>query len=76
MARDRLRLTKGARIALLVLWGLLGLFVLADLSESARGDSYLTRAIPWDLLVGAILTLIILAIDRLVRWHRSFAKLS
>ena len=37
--------------------------MLADLSESARGDSYLTRAIPWDLLVGAILTLIILAID-------------
>jgi len=53
---------------------MIALFVLSDLSENARGDSYLTRAIPWDFLAGAILSLLILAIDRLIRWHRSYAE--
>jgi hypothetical protein len=59
---------------LIVVWAMIALFVLSDLSENARGDSYLTRAIPWDFLAGAILSLLILAIDRLIRWHRSYAE--
>jgi hypothetical protein len=43
------------------------LFVLADLSEDSRGDPYLTRAIPWDLVAGSVLSVLVLAIDAMVR---------
>ena len=68
------RLATGTQIALVVLWGVIALFVLSALSEDARGDSYIMRDIPWDFLAGVVLSLLILAIDRMVRWHRSFAK--
>jgi hypothetical protein len=58
--------TRVARVALLVLWLLIALLVLADLGEAARGDSYLVRSIPWDLLAGASLSLAILVIDEVL----------
>jgi hypothetical protein len=61
------RLSKPARIALIVLWVVVALFVLADLSEDSRGDPYLTRAIPWDLVAGSVLSVLVLAIDAMVR---------
>ena len=62
---------QAARIALLAVWAVIALMVLADISESARGDSYLTRAIPWDLLAGAILSVLILGLDSIVRASRN-----
>jgi len=60
--------------ALLAVWGLIGVWVLADLGEDVRGDSYLLRAIPWDFAVGAGLTLLIVAVDLAARAIRNLAN--
>jgi hypothetical protein len=72
--RHRIRVAKATKIALVFLWVVLGLFVLADLSESARGDNFLLQAIPWDFAAGVFLSAVILAIDAAARFARRFAK--
>jgi hypothetical protein len=57
------RLSRLARIALILVWAVLGLFVLADLSEGARGDKSLMSAIPYDLAFGLGFTLLVVVLD-------------
>ena len=64
------RLSKASQIALLSLWSVITLFVVSDLSEYVRGDPYLMRAIPWNFVVGAILSVVILALEVVVRFAR------
>ena len=60
-------MTRIAWIALIVLDGVLGLFVLADLSESARGDNYFSGFIIGDLGVMAGGSACIVALDIAIR---------
>jgi hypothetical protein len=64
-------LSRAAKIALLVVNGLLGLFVLADLSESSRGDDYFLGFILGDLAVMAGASACIVAVDLGLRRYRS-----
>lgn len=66
-------MSRVAWIALIVLDGVLGLFVLADLSESARGDNYFSGFILGDLAVMAGGSACIVALDFSIRYlrHRS-----
>src|SRR5262249_25232937 len=66
--------SKPTLIGLATLWGLLALLVLGDLGEDGRGDSHFLRAIPWDIAVGAILTLVILGVDWLIRTLNTLAR--
>ncbi len=63
----RLRPSRQASILLAVVWGLMLLFVVSNLSEDARGDSYFVGFIRGDFEVGGVLTGGIFVIDRWVR---------
>jgi hypothetical protein len=69
------RPTKVALIALVVVWVIMALFVLANVSEDVRGDSYFLPFVHSDFVVGAKLTAVILGVDVLARFLRRLAKL-
>lgn len=46
-------------IALAVVWIAVACFVLGDLGEWVRGDRHLVHLIPWDLIGGAIVSVVI-----------------
>jgi len=72
--RQGIQVAKATKIALVALWAVIALFVLADLSEDVRGDPYLMQAIPWDLVGGVILSAVILAVDVAARFARRFTS--
>ena len=74
--RRQLRIARPTKIALVALWAIVALFVLSDLGENARGDSYLVHLIPWNFMVGAILSGMILAMELMARLVKYFANLS
>ena len=63
-------MSRWAKVALLVLWGLILLFVLSDISEDVRGDPYLVQAVPWDFIFGGVLSAAIITIDFALRLTR------
>jgi hypothetical protein len=63
--------SRRTRTLLLAVNGVLGLFIVADLGESGRGDNYLVTAIPYDLLamvcVSGLIVFVDVAVKRLRR---------
>jgi hypothetical protein len=60
-------LEKPSRIALIVVWSVVGLFVLSNLSEDARGDSFFVGFIRGDLILGAVLTAGVIAVNLVLK---------
>jgi hypothetical protein len=56
-------MSRVAKVVLFVVNGILGLFVLANLSESARGDDYFVGFIAGDLMIMASASACIVALD-------------
>jgi hypothetical protein len=61
------RLAKPTKIVLVVVWVVVGLFILGDLGEISRGDSSFKASIPWNLLGGLTLSAASLAVQAIVR---------
>lgn len=72
--RRLLRPTKPGKIALIVVWTVVAVFVLSNLSEDARGDPFFLHLISWDFKIGAIGTAVALGIDAMARLTHRFVK--
>src|SRR5436305_502207 len=68
------RLSRRAKLALIALWAVIVLLVLTDLSEYVRGDPSLMPILPWNFVVAAILSAVILAIEVVARFASRFAR--
>jgi hypothetical protein len=60
-------LEKPSRIALIVVWSVVGLFVLSNLGEDARGDSFFVGLIRGDLILGAVLTAGVICVNLVLK---------
>jgi hypothetical protein len=60
-------LERPSRIALVVVWSIFGLFVLSNISEDVRGDSFFVGFIRGDIILAALLTAGVIAVDLVLK---------